>query len=634
MVAFHRAHRASRVPPAVARCQFTVDVNDARTDYGDRDVSRGRVTEGLNSEQRRAVETLRGPVCILAGAGSGKTTTITRRIANQVVAGTFLPTQILAVTFTRKAAGELRARLAALGAPGVPARTFHAAANAQLSYFTDEVRPVLDSKAQLLYPIVQSLPKPFNERAVADVATEIEWAKNNRIRPEAYLDAASRDSHRPPLPAELMTGVYRDYERRKEKAGRIDHEDQLELTIRIFEEDGAKLDEFRDRYRAFTVDEYQDVNLLQQTLLFHWLGDRDELCVVGDDYQSIYAFTGATPAHLLDMPRRFPGAAVIRLEENYRSTPEILALANRVAPKLGGAAKTLRATQPSGPKPTIQAHATNEDGVAFIAQRVRELRKRGTSLREIAVLYRANFRSAQYEEAFLDAEIPVQVRDGSFLDRKAVRTLVPRLQRRVGESAIAATVAAEARRASYLDAPPPDLGAAELTRQKDMQRLISLAREFDDGQRLLSDFLRHLRERFESESNREAVQLMTYHSAKGLEFEVVFLPQIEDRELPHWRQIEEGNIDEERRLFYVGITRAKRELYVTWSRNRERSRFLDELFPRPDPPPLPPLRPPKSKQRTSRRSLGGGSYSTGSTGGSTGLSPNSWRPEWMRKKSP
>jgi DNA helicase II / ATP-dependent DNA helicase PcrA len=431
-----------------------------------------------------------------------------------------------------------------------------------------------------------------------------------------------------------MTGVYRDYERRKEKAGRIDHEDQLELTIRIFEEDGAKLDEFRDRYRAFTVDEYQDVNLLQQTLLFHWLGDRDELCVVGDDYQSIYAFTGATPAHLLDMPRRFPGAAVIRLEENYRSTPEILALANRVAPKLGGAAKTLRATQPSGPKPTIQAHATNEDGVAFIAQRVRELRKRGTSLREIAVLYRANFRSAQYEEAFLDAEIPVQVRDGSFLDRKAVRTLVPRLQRRVGESAIAATVAAEARRAGYLDAPPPDLGAAELTRQKDMQRLISLAREFDDGQRLLSDFLRHLRERFESESNREAVQLMTYHSAKGLEFEVVFLPQIEDRELPHWRQIEEGNIDEERRLFYVGITRAKRELYVTWSRNRERSRFLDELFPRPDPPPLPPLRPPKSKQRTSRRSLGGGSYSTGSTGGSTGLSPNSWRPEWMRKKSP
>jgi DNA helicase-2/ATP-dependent DNA helicase PcrA len=589
------------------------------------------VTEGLNSEQRRAVETLRGPVCILAGAGSGKTTTITRRIANQVVTGTFLPTQILAVTFTRKAAGELKARLAALGAPGVPARTFHAAADAQLRYFTGEARSVLDSKAQLLFPIVRALPKPFNERAAADLATEIEWAKNCRVTPDGYAEASSRDGRRPPLPPDLMAGVYRHYERSKSRAGRIDHEDQLELTIRAFEEDPGKLEEFRDRYRAFTVDEYQDVNLLQQTLLSLWLGERDNLCVVGDDFQSIYGFTGATPAHLLEMPRRFPGAAVIRLEENYRSSPEILEFANRLVPHLGGAAKRLRATRPSGPKPLLRSFETNEDEAAFIAGRVRELRADGIPLREMAVLYRVNFRSPLYEEALLEAGIPFQVREGAFLERRAARAIVPRLQRRGEEHAVAAAVADEARRVGYLEAPPADLGAAELTRQKDLARLVSLAREFDDGHGRVSDFLRHLRERFESESGRDAVQLMTYHSSKGLEFEVVFLPQVEEREIPYWRALEEDKVAEERRLFYVGLTRAKRELRVTWSRRRERSRFLDEILPPPPAPPLPPRRRPKATKRGAPRAWGGKFHST-SSGNGSGLSPDSWRPEWMRKK--
>jgi DNA helicase II / ATP-dependent DNA helicase PcrA len=250
-------------------------------------VGRGQITADLNPEQQRAVEALRGPVCILAGAGSGKTTTITRRIANQVVSGTFLPTQILAVTFTRKAAEELKGRLAALGAPGVPARTFHSAAYAQLRYFGRDERPVLDSKVQLLLPIVRALPKPLNERSVGDVATEIEWAKNSRLDPTAYLAAVSANGRQPPLPDDLMSTVYEKYEQRKQKAGQIDHEDQLELVIRTFEADEAKLAEFQDRNRAFTVDEYQDVNLLQQRLLELWLGDRDDLCVVGDDYQSI-----------------------------------------------------------------------------------------------------------------------------------------------------------------------------------------------------------------------------------------------------------------------------------------------------------------------------------------------------------
>src|SRR5690242_2612371 len=300
------------------------------------------ILDGLNPEQRRAAETVCGPVCILAGAGTGKTTTITRRIANQVATGTFASREILAVTFTDKAAGELKERLAGLGAGGVAARTFHSAALAQLRYFRPERVPkIMPSKALPLRHIGNSLPRPYRFRPAADLATEIEWAKNRRIAPDDYQ--RSLGDHEPPIPPDLMLRVYREYERRKADQGWIDFEDLIELTIRPFDEDEGALAQVRDRYRAFTVDEYQDVNLLQQTLLDRWLGDRDELCAVGDDYQSIYAFTGASPEYLLALPLRFPHAAVVRLEENYRSSPEVLSFANRLVPKLGGAAKVLRA---------------------------------------------------------------------------------------------------------------------------------------------------------------------------------------------------------------------------------------------------------------------------------------------------
>ena len=308
------------------------------------------VFAGLNPEQRRAVEAVRGPVCILAGAGSGKTTTITHRIANQVASGAFAPGEILAVTFTDKAATEMRERLARLGATGVPARTFHAAALAQLRYFRgEELGEVLPSKAPVLLPIARALPGAFRFRPLADLATEIEWAKNRRLTPATYR--RSLGDHEPPIPDDLMERVFRSYEERKAGRGLVDFEDLLELAIRMYDEDAAALAGFRERYRAFTVDEYQDVNLLQQSLLERWLGDRDDLCVVGDDYQSIYSFTGATPEHLLGMPARFPGALVVRLEENYRSTPEILEVANRLVPELGGSEKVLRAVLPAGEEP-------------------------------------------------------------------------------------------------------------------------------------------------------------------------------------------------------------------------------------------------------------------------------------------
>ena len=245
----------------------------------------------LNAEQRRAVEAVRGPVCILAGAGSGKTTTITHRIANQVASGAFQRSQILAVTFTDKAAGrDARRGSQRLGVPGVRASTFHSAALAQLRYFRpDAVGKILASKVLLLRQLANSLPPPFKFRPAGDLATEIEWARNRRVTPARYLD--SLDGHAPPIPADLMIRIYERYEARKREQGLMDFEDLLERAIELFDDERAAA-EFRERYHAFTVDEYQDVNVLQQSLLDRWLGARDDVCVVGDDYQSIYGFTG------------------------------------------------------------------------------------------------------------------------------------------------------------------------------------------------------------------------------------------------------------------------------------------------------------------------------------------------------
>src|SRR5262249_5269670 len=290
----------------------------------------------------------------------------------------------MAVTFTDKAGAELRSRLAALGVTRVRAGTFHAAALRQLRHFApDDLGRILPSKALLLRQIGNRLPGAFKFRPAADLAAEIEWAKNRRIGVADYRDAAA--DREPPIPADLMTRVYRDYERRKEAEGLLDFEDLLERAVRLFEREEGAATAFRAQYRAFTVDEYQDVNLLQQTLLELWLGDRDDLCVVGDDYQSIYAFTGAGPEHLLEMPTRFPHATVIRLEENYRSTPQVLALANRLVPRLGGAEKVLRATRPDGPEPVTRPFVTAESENAWLVAELKRLPARGGSLAGVPI---------------------------------------------------------------------------------------------------------------------------------------------------------------------------------------------------------------------------------------------------------
>jgi DNA helicase-2/ATP-dependent DNA helicase PcrA len=545
------------------------------------------ILAGLNDAQREAVTAARGPVAILAGAGTGKTTTITHRIAYQVASGAFRPGQILAVTFTEKAAGELKARLARLGVQGVEARTFHAAALSQLSRLWPQhedtpLGDILDAKAPLIASLANALPPPHKFVPRRDLATEIEWAKNRMVPPNRYLDELVAAGHVPPIPAGLMERVYAGYERRKRATGRIDFEDMLGLAVQLFEQHDAAAGEVQARYRAFTVDEYQDVNPLQHALLDRWLGGRDELCVVGDDYQTIYGFTGATPSYLLGFRDRFPEAQVLRLEENYRSTPEVLAVANLLSGRLGGYRKSLRATRPSGPAPVLRPVLGEAVEADFVVDEVRRLHaSEAVPYEEMAVLYRINARSERFEEALADADIPFQVRDGAFLRRPGPRAALVRLRR---EGAITTRVAQEVERVTaglgFDPESEPD-SEEEATRQSDLARLRALAREFEaarpEGD--VREFLEELARRFSAEQSGRGVNLMTYHRAKGLEFEAVFLPRLLDGELPFRSGRNRAPVDEERRLLYVGITRAKRFLCLTWPADGRggRSPFVDEL---------------------------------------------------------
>ena len=525
-----------------------------------------RILGDLNAEQRAAAEATRGPVCILAGAGTGKTTTITRRIAWQVASGAFPASELVAVTFTDKAAGELRARLAGLGVEGVRASTFHSTALALLHRFGGAPGRILATKALLLRRIGNTLPKPYRFRPAGDLATEIEWAKNRRLTPAAYLEGL--DGHEPPLPPDLAWRVFRDYERRKAEAGELDFEDLLERAIRLLESDAEALATVRERWRAFTVDEYQDVNLLQQTLLDLWLGERDDLCVVGDDYQSIYGFTGASAEWLLALPRRFPHARVVRLEQNYRSTPQVLEVANRLVPGLGGSEKVLRPTLAAGPAPDLRRCLGPDEQAAAIVRRVGELAAVGVPLEEQAVLVRTNARTAELEEAFHEAEVPFQ--GASLLDRDAARQLLKALRGDGGPDA-ASAVRRTAEAQGLVAGPPDKLGEREQTRQADLARLVRLAEE--SAGMTVAEFTSGLRERFGASAGR-GVHLLTLHRAKGLEFEAVHLPRIEEGELPI-RRARGDEIPEERRLLYVGLTRARRHLLLTWS--GKASRFLAEL---------------------------------------------------------
>ncbi|CAJ1507402.1 ATP-dependent DNA helicase UvrD2 [[Mycobacterium] holstebronense] len=577
---------------------------------------------GLDEEQRAAVLAPRGPVCVLAGAGTGKTRTITHRIAQLVAGGHVAPGQVLAVTFTQRAAGEMRSRLRALGSAagagaaagvgGVQALTFHAAARRQLRYFWPRVVgdtgwELLDRKFGVVARAAGHAGLRLSNDDVRDVAGEIEWAKASLIGPEQYPAAVAADGRDIPLDAAKLADVYAGYEALKARGevAMLDFDDLLLHTAAAIENDAAVAAEFRDRYRCFVVDEYQDVTPLQQRVLSAWLGERDDLTVVGDANQTIYSFTGASPRYLLDFTRRFPEAALVRLERDYRSTPEVVSLANRVIAaargRVAGSKLKLIGQRESGPTPTFREHPDEVAEAAAVAKSIARLIHDGISPAEIAVLYRINAQSEVYEEALTEAGIAYQVRGGEgFFTRQEIRQALVALQRAAERAAardadgvgpLPEVVRGVLEPLGLTTEPPTGAKARER-----WEALGALAELVDDevAQRpdlSLPELLTELRMRADSRHppTVQGVTLASLHAAKGLEWDAVFLVGLADGTLPISHALAHGAdseaVEEERRLLYVGVTRARIHLTLSWAlarapggrAGRKPSRFLSGI---------------------------------------------------------
>jgi DNA helicase II / ATP-dependent DNA helicase PcrA len=429
---------------------------------------------GLDPEQLAAVTAPAGPVCILAGAGTGKTRAITHRIAHRVVAGQIQPQHVLAVTFTARAAAQLRERLARLGATGVAARTFHAAALRQLRYFAPrllggrELPELVDSKARLVTLAASRAGVRADRTTARDLASEIEWAKSSLVEPAEYEVAAAKAQRETPLSAAETATVFAAYEQVKRRSGAMDFEDLLRAMVWGIEEHSDVAEQVRAQYRHFVVDEYQDVNPLQQRLLEAWLGGRRDLTVVGDAAQTIYSFTGATSGYLVDFSRRHRDATLVRLVRDYRSTPQVVGLANAVIRQAGGSEARLRldlvGQRAPGPEPDIRIFPDEPSEAAAVAARCRELIAAGTPAAEIAVLFRANAQSEAYEEALAEAAVPYVVRGGErFFERAEVRQAMLALRaagRADYEGEVADIVAEVLRGQGWDPATPPPGGAA------------------------------------------------------------------------------------------------------------------------------------------------------------------------------
>ncbi|MDT4979979.1 MAG: ATP-dependent helicase UvrD/PcrA [Pseudonocardiales bacterium] len=559
------------------------------------------VLAGLDPEQRAAAVAVRGPVCILAGAGTGKTRAITHRIAYAVRSGAVPPGQLLAVTFTARAAGELRTRLRRLGAQGVQARTFHAAALRQLTYFAPRVLgggmpDVVDKPLRLVGNAAARLRLRTDRTELRDLAAEIDWAKAVLATPDDYAARARAAGRETSTTPETIAKVYAEYEQTKLRAGQLDFSDLLLVMSGAIEEYPDVAEEIRSRYRHFVVDEYQDVSPLQQRMLDAWLGGRDDLCVVGDANQTIYSFAGATPEHLLGFRRRYPEAVVVRLERDYRSTPQVVELANRlVRGNADGAKLTLIGQRADGPAPSFAEHDDEPAEAKSVAAQCRGLIDAGIPAAEIAVLFRINAQSEVYEQALADAAVPYVLRGGErFFDRPEIREarLLLRGAARAGQDGDKLPDAVRSVLSSlnwHAEHPPP--GGTARERWESLTALVNLA---DDliatmPEAQLPDLVAELDARATAQHapTVQGVTLASLHSAKGLEWDAVFLVGLTDTTVPISHATTDAQIAEERRLLYVGITRARERLALSWAlarspgqrRGRRPSRFLDGLRP-------------------------------------------------------
>jgi DNA helicase-2/ATP-dependent DNA helicase PcrA len=568
------------------------------------------VLSGLDPEQREVAEAIRGPVCVLAGAGTGKTRAITHRIAYSVLTGVVSPQRVLAVTFTTRAAGELRGRLRQLGAPGVQARTFHAAAYKQLHYFWPKVvggEPprLVESKLGLVAEAARACRLSFGRTELRDAAAEVEWAKVTQTRPDEYAVAAAKAGRTPPTDAVDMGRLYDAYEHLRRDRNLLDFEGMLELTAAIFTEHQEVANQFRDQYRHFVVDEYQDVNPLQKLLLDTWLGERTDICVVGDPNQTIYSFTGASPSYLLNFTIEHPEATVVRLVRDYRSTPQVVRLANGVLEHAKGETRRHRleliAQRSDGPAPAFHEYDDEVAEAEAVAKRIRELLDEGVPAREIAVLFRINAQSEPYEQAFADAGVPYVVKGAErFFERAEVRQAVVLLRgaaRSAADEPLVRAVRDVLASAGLTDQAPDGRGAAR-ERWESLAALAQLAEDVaaDRPSAGLREFVAELEERAGAQHapTLEGVTLATLHTAKGLEWDAVFLAGLVEGTLPIiYAEKSPDQIEEERRLLYVGVTRAREFLTLSWAlarspggrKGRRRSRFLDGLAPQSSGPP-------------------------------------------------
>ena len=580
------------------------------------------VLDALDPEQREVALAVRGPVCVLAGAGTGKTRAITHRIAYAALTGVVDPARVLALTFTVRAAGELRGRLRLLGGSGlgteaVRATTFHAAALRQLTYFWPRVvggRPprLIESKLPLIGEAARVLRLRTGEGGLPDIAAEIEWAKVTQVRPDGYVAAAAQAGRAPgPAGADGVASIYDTYERLRRERQLIDFESVLELTAAIVAESRPAADQVRASFRYFVVDEYQDVNPLQKLLLDVWLGDRDDLCVVGDPNQTIYSFTGATHRYLTGFAAEFPDATVVRLVRDYRSTPQVVAVANRLAAVSavtpGGRPGTTPATpllaqRPSGPEPVLTSYDDEIAEAEGVAGRARSLIKSGLPARQIAVLVRINAMLERFESAFAAAGVPYQVRGSErFYERPEVRQAVMLLRgalrgRADGEQP--GPLPAEVRNVlSGLGLTPAEPAGGGASRQR-WESLAAVAQLADDmhaarPDATLADFAAELTRRaaLGHAPVLDGATLATMHAAKGLEWDAVLLPGLVEGVIPIVYARTPEAAEEERRLLYVAVTRARERLFLSWPAARgpggrpagQPSRYLAELRPAAGP---------------------------------------------------
>jgi DNA helicase-2/ATP-dependent DNA helicase PcrA len=549
---------------------------------------------GLDDQQRIAAQSLLGPVLLLAGAGTGKTRAITHRIAYGVATGAYSPGRVMALTFTARAAGELRSRLRSLGAGGVTARTFHASALSQLNFFWPQViggtmPRLLESKGRMLGHAADALKLKLDTATLRDLAAEIEWRKVSRLSIEQY-DRAARTRVLPPsLTVEKMVDLHRAYENVKDERRQLDFEDVLLAAAGMIEQEPRVAQQVREQYRFFVVDEYQDVSPLQQELLGLWLGDRNDLCVVGDASQTIYSFAGATPDYLLGFSSAYEDAVVVRLEQNYRSTPAIVDSANKLMKGRAGALDLHAAPGAvAGPAPTITAANSDTVEARAIAASIKAEIAQGTNPADIAILYRINVQGAALEAALNEADVPYLLRGATrFFDLREIKEAIMMLKGAsisiTGEP-LFKTVSDVLRSLGWSQHPPETRGAVR-DRWEALNALMGLAEESPKGT-TLKQFVEELIERQngQHEPTRAAVTLATLHSAKGLEWECVYIAGLSEGLLPITYAKGLEAIDEERRLFYVGITRARRRLELSWAaegvnqrQSRQASRFLAEI---------------------------------------------------------